>query len=228
MQTNPRPHPCRVMVIEPQQAIADLIVSVVASMRGFLIVGQARTAADSEPICAVAKPDLIITALPKADESEEALSARLREFAARCRILIFPSEIDPTLVRLMLACGISAIVSHSATLEEFRTALKAVASGQCFFCSESSIVIREIVMCSRKRSAKSSPNLTKRQSEVWHCVCRGMSTREIAQQLQISSSTVDSHRFNLRRKLGIHRYLHLAGSTHPFLPSLPDKGQRAV
>ncbi len=64
-----------------------------------------------------------------------------------------------------------------------------------------------------RRSAKSStstgPSLTPRQREILRCVAQGMTNRETAHRLKISVRTVEVHRFNLMRRLGVRNVAQL-------------------
>jgi DNA-binding NarL/FixJ family response regulator len=64
-----------------------------------------------------------------------------------------------------------------------------------------------------KRSAKgktpAAPALTPRQKQILHLITQGHTSREIADQLQISVQTVEVHRFNLMRRLEVRNVAQL-------------------
>ncbi|MFO0774316.1 MAG: helix-turn-helix transcriptional regulator [Nitrospiraceae bacterium] len=59
-----------------------------------------------------------------------------------------------------------------------------------------------------KKSA-AGPSLTPRQVEILRCVAQGMTNRETAHRLKISVRTVEVHRFNLMRRLGVRNVAQL-------------------
>ena len=52
--------------------------------------------------------------------------------------------------------------------------------------------------------------LTARETEILDFIARGLTSKQIARQLNISPYTVNTHRDNLRRKLGVHNGAQLA------------------
>jgi len=59
-------------------------------------------------------------------------------------------------------------------------------------------------------SASKEPALTARESEILDLIAQGFTSKEIARKLEISPYTVNTHRDNLRRKLGVHNGAQLA------------------
>ncbi len=60
-----------------------------------------------------------------------------------------------------------------------------------------------------KKKAVAGPSLTPRQIEILRCVAQGMTNRETAHRLKISVRTVEVHRFNLMRRLGVRNVAQL-------------------
>ena len=60
-----------------------------------------------------------------------------------------------------------------------------------------------------KRKSAAGPSLTPRQLEILRCVAQGLTNRETAHRLKISVRTVEVHRFNLMRRLGVRNVAQL-------------------
>ena len=72
------------------------------------------------------------------------------------------------------------------------------------------------------------PNpLTARESEILDLIAQGLTSKQIARQLSISPYTVNTHRDNLRRKLGVHNGAQLA-SYHVHLSQARAAAQAAA
>lgn len=61
----------------------------------------------------------------------------------------------------------------------------------------------------QKRKPTAGPSLTPRQLEILRCVAQGLTNRETAHRLKISVRTVEVHRFNLMRRLGVRNVAQL-------------------
>ncbi len=59
------------------------------------------------------------------------------------------------------------------------------------------------------KKSVAGPSLTPRQLEILRCVAQGMTNRETAHRLKISVRTVEVHRFNLMRRLGVRNVAQL-------------------
>lgn len=97
----------------------------------------------------------------------------------------------------MVEAGASGFLMKDTPLDEVVGAIEAVAAGGTWFCKE---VLQQAL-------ADTPPDgeaemLSAREIEVLACVCRGLSNRQIADELFISKRTVDKHRANILEKTG--------------------------
>ena len=134
---------------------------------------------------------------------------RLRAKHPDLRVILLSVHSDPPFVRSAIALGADAYVLKNGRASEIVTALRAVAKGGSYF---SPTVAREIVEQMRQpKRAQDEPFsvLTSREREVLHLIADGMSAKEIAGELEISTKTVEAHRTSLMRKLGVRKATEL-------------------
>ncbi len=108
--------------------------------------------------------------------------------AMTCPVLVVSGQECPDVARRILASGIAGYVAKSASLDELRSAIVAVASGGRH--------IPELVLGatqSTQPAARSDCRLTARQGEVAELLASGYSNREIREELGVSENTVKSH-----------------------------------
>jgi DNA-binding NarL/FixJ family response regulator len=94
-----------------------------------------------------------------------------------------------------LRAGAAGYVLKDATSKEIIAAIRAVAAGASY-CSAS-------LTTALATGGSEPPTLTEREREILILVAKGNSNKRIAQQLDVSVRTVETHRLNLRKKLGI-------------------------
>ena len=207
-RTPPR-RPCRVAIVDDHRAILGMMRGVVESLDGFRVVGQAMDAAQARDVCRREQPDVIVLDLVLPKVSGLSLFEELRAACPRARFLIFSGHLRGALVRDALLGGAHGLVEKSASLEEFQDALRAVGSGQAYFSSASSDVIRRIV--NREPGQPVRPaRLSDREKAVLRAVAEGMSSKEISERLGISRHTVVNHRARLAKKTGLRGAAQLA------------------
>jgi two-component system NarL family response regulator len=110
----------------------------------------------------------------------------------------------------MLEAGASGYVLKDAAVDEMRRAIRAVAGGHHYLCPEiaKSVVDSNIRGLSEDRASAYSL-LGARERQILQLLAEGHTSGDIGQQLHIATTTVDSHRRNIMRKLDVHSVAEL-------------------
>lgn len=106
----------------------------------------------------------------------------------------------------MLKAGAMGYVLKSTGVDELLEAIKVVSRGDSYFCKEASnVILFQLDKIKKGRTQKQETDvpLTDREIEVLKLIAEGLTNKEIAEKLFISSRTVDTHRRNLHQKLNI-------------------------
>jgi DNA-binding NarL/FixJ family response regulator len=206
-----RRDPIRVLIVDDHIIFKELVTTVVNGVEGLRVVGWAKSEAEAVQLCHREQPQIVVLdlLLPPAS-SEQTVLHRVRQACREAHILIFSGNLTPAMVRRVLVAGDFSLIGKSATLEEFRAALCAVASGRTYFSPEISAAIRSMVATPHGRPVSPDGRLTGREESVLSHLARGLSTREIARTLGLSPHTVANHRNRLMRKIGLHRVAQLS------------------
>lgn len=114
--------------------------------------------------------------------------------APKTRVLIVSMYQDEEYVWSALNAGASAYLAKSAVVEELHQALRAIQRGELFISRQLERAIR--------RDVQHGP--TTRQREILELIAGGMTSRQIAETLNIRLKTVESHRLQMMRRLDIH------------------------
>lgn len=127
----------------------------------------------------------------------------LREQYPELRFIVLTTYFSKSFVLSMLELGAAAYLPKNATPELMQTTVREVVEKGFFYNDEVLAIIREnMVKPSRQKLSKPfQPNLTAREKEVLQLICEERTTPEIAEQLFISTRTVEGHRNNLLSKL---------------------------
>jgi len=192
----------RIVIIEDQTAIRELLAVVLQSDPTYKIVGECGNGQEAVDLCLEQKPDFIIldAKLPGLNGVE--ILKRLNKQLRNVRVLVFSGFENPMLVREMLEAGAHGFIEKTAGLNELKKGIETVINGGTYFGPAVASLLRNVVA---NPSASSSHDfLTDREREILQLVAESNSTKEIASKLSISVKTVDNHRTNLMRKLNLH------------------------
>lgn len=116
---------------------------------------------------------------------------RMREQCPRTRVLVLSMYEDPHYVRAALAAGAHAYLAKRTGSAELLGAIRSLHAGESL--SGAVTLIPEA----------DSENLSAREREIMQCVIQGQTSRQIADTLGISKSSVDTYRARIFRKLGV-------------------------
>jgi DNA-binding NarL/FixJ family response regulator len=200
----------RVVIIDDHTMLNELITSVVDSLKGFHVAGSAQTESEALQLCAREKPDLVILDLVLSSTYDLSLLGKISQHCPQARVVIFSGNLTPDIIKQVLSVGTYSLISKSATLGEFRTALLAVAAGRTYYSPDVSVAIKGLVVNSPPRGVTEPSRLTKREETVLRCLAQGLSSREIASALGVSVYTIANHRSRLMKKTGLHRAAQLS------------------
>ena len=124
-------------------------------------------------------------------------------------------EIGADSVLTMIDNGLGGLLQRDADSNHTRMAIQKIAKGQFWIDRHT---MGEAL--SRKPARKKDLNLTRKEVEILHFVCEGMSNKEIANELYISEQTVKSHCNHLFKKFGVKNRLKLALKAPDYFPDL--------
>ncbi len=181
----------------------DSLVALLRSEPGVEVVGEAANSAQAIKLATAASPDLAIVDFASAGGPDVIAALRVRWPSAH--VLVLASLENERLLKAALRAGAGGYVLSSDTRAELMTALHKVAAGQ----PHVSRAIRERIAASdaasrgNRAAVDGVALLTDRERESMRWVASGLRTRELAQRLALSPKTVEKHRSNLMRKLGL-------------------------
>lgn len=154
-------------------------------------------------------PDLVILDITMPEMSGLETLERLRARHPDVKTVLLSVHADPRMVRSAVALGVDGYLLKNARSSEIVSAIRAIARGDSYF---SPPIAREIVAQIREPNAVDAEPfslLSTREREVLHLIAEGLSAKEIATRLAISTKTVEAHRTSLMRKLSVRKATEL-------------------
>lgn len=153
--------------------------------------------------CTLEDFDMIITDHNMPHMSGCAFTLNLRKVKPEAKILMLTIDEDFNTIREAFQAGILGYVMKKANKKELKDAVLTVASGKRFI---SDAVFSELLRpktATLVEGAEELQSLSSREIEIVALIGQELSTNEIAEKLFVSPATIEKHRHNILRKLGV-------------------------
>lgn len=161
-------------------------------------------------------PDLVILDIRMPDESGIAIARRLKIEHPKIKIIILSSEVSEETVSELLEIDVEGYLSKMAQMTDIEKAIRTVISGSHYYGQSVAKIMYDVFLAKtgitpkKKRfSTKKEQELTPREIEIIQHLCNGYSAKEVADQLNLSFRTIETHRNNILRKLGFNNTAEL-------------------
>lgn len=197
----------RVLLTDDHRLVREALREILSKEADIEVVAEAGDGASALDIASRLAPDVVVLDIGLPDLNGIEVAARLADMPSAPRIVALSAYADKRFVSEMLRAGAVAYVTKSAAGSELVRAIRAVAAGQSYLCPEVAGALVSEVRGLRRRGE--NPRLGRREREVLRLIAEGARTARIAEQLHISPATVEVHRRNLMRKLGLHTVAEL-------------------
>ncbi|HEX2685298.1 MAG TPA: response regulator transcription factor [Kofleriaceae bacterium] len=186
----------RVAVADEHRIIRWALREALAKAHDLELVGEAGTVEDTLTMIRRDKPDVLLlnTAMP--DHSGFDLLVEIRQIETGPLVIVLAPHTDARYAARTLAKGAHGYVSMSAEPNELIDAIRAVHGGEQIIPAG----VEKLLIPGDGHPASA---LTTREQQVMELLGRGLTSHEIAEHLDISVKTVDTHRGHVLKKLGL-------------------------
>lgn len=183
----------KVFITDDHYMVIEGIRSLLQAEESIEWVGHATNAASCMAYLKNHQPDIILMDINLPDKSGIDLCKEVKQKYPHVFIIGLSTFNQQSFIEKMMENGASGYVIKNATKEELLEAIKTVQKGKTYLSHESAQALM-------KNPDSKRPVITRREIEILELISKGMTNPEIAAQLFISPTTVDTHRKNLLAK----------------------------
>jgi DNA-binding NarL/FixJ family response regulator len=201
----------RVVVADDHAIVREGIRQVLDGTEGITVVGEAANGPDAFERAQELVPDVVVLDVSMPGESGLEVARRLKRALPATRVLMLSVYDNTEFVLEAVRAGADGYLLKDSTPSELRAAIRKVISGESAFSAAAarqlSTALRE-EEANRERAERVA-SLTARELDVLRHVVAGRTNKETAAALGISHRTVETHRENILKKLGVRSVAEL-------------------
>lgn len=193
----------RTLIADDHALVRAGIRALVEKIKGVTVIAEAGKGNEAVELINELKPDLVLLDITMPDGSGfDVLHHLTKNFPVSRVIVLTVHEAGEYAIRALRE-GAAGFLPKSAASTELEQAINTVMKGETYISPETS---RKTLLEYGKGTTKRDQlaNLSPRQREVLRLIAEGRTTKQIAQTLEISVKTVETHRSQLMERLDIH------------------------
>ena len=195
--------PKTVVLVDDHPVVRDGLSYLLGEQPDFEVVGEAADPESALEVIERLQPAVLVLDLALQGREAIPLIEELRNRWPEIRILVLSMHDEDLYAERLLSLGAHGYIMKQEAPAEFLRALRRVAAGEIHVSQSVGDRLVSRVRRGAQRGGATLASLTEREQDVLGLVAKGLGTREIGAELGMSPKTVDSHRRNIREKLGL-------------------------
>jgi len=196
-------NPIRVLIADDHALVRAGIRALVERIDGVVVVGEAGKGSEALELVRQLSPDLILLDITMPDGNGFEVLDQVSKLYPEIRVIVLTVHEAGEYALRAVREGAAGYLPKSAASIELEQAIQTVIRGERYISPETAQnTIFEVTNRATKRDLLAT--LSPRQREVLRLIAEGKTTKQIAQVLEISVKTVETHRAQLMERLGIH------------------------
>jgi len=192
--------PISIILVDDHKLIRDSWSFILNSDPRFTVVGETNNGEDAVEIVKNLRPDIVLMDVNMAPVNGFDATRQISKFSPGSRVIAVSMHTMPAYAKRMMQLGAMGYVTKNSSKDEMIKAILEVNEGKKYICEEVKNILAQKEL-EEEESPSDMNNLSRREIDIIKLIKEGMSSKEIAQQLEISLKTVEVHRYNILKKL---------------------------
>jgi two-component system NarL family response regulator len=188
----------RVLIADDHPLVTEGVRAFLETFEQISVIGIATNGEEAIAAIDRLEPDVTLMDLNMPGINGLAATEIVLERHPNARILVLSMHDNPEYISTALGHGASGYLLKDVPTEELVEAIARVHAGETYLCTTSERAVAELEMAEEGREP-----LTSREQTILLRLAQGKSNKQVAGDLNISVRTVETHRKNIKRKLGI-------------------------
>jgi DNA-binding NarL/FixJ family response regulator len=198
-----RTAPLRILLADDHVTVRHGLKLLIDTQPDMKVISEASDGKTAMQSALAVKPDVIVMDISMPGMNGLAATRALKQKQPNVVIVTLTRHGDDAYVQELLRAGVAGYVLKQSAPTELLQAIRAAAAGGQYLDSTVTARMTARLLGRADRSSKPVVDLSDRESAVLRLIAAGYSNKEIAAQLSLSVKTVEAHKANAMRKLGL-------------------------
>jgi two-component system, NarL family, response regulator NreC len=196
----------RILLADDHTVVRDGLRALLEKQVDMTVVAEAADGRESVRLAEEHSPDVVVMDIAMPNMNGIEATRRIMEHNPGCAIVILSMHQDESYVLRSLKAGAKGYLLKDSLRGDVIDAIRAVSQGRSFLTRKVSRLLQEdyVLQMERRGLEDSYDLLTGREREILQLVAEGKANKEVATFLNISLTTVETHRTHILQKLGLH------------------------
>jgi two-component system, NarL family, response regulator NreC len=194
----------RLIIVDDHKLVHHSIGQSLGMEPGLAVVARANTGKSAVKLAAAHKPDIMLMDISMPDMNGMEACRQILAENPGVKILALTMHSEKVYIMGMLNAGASGYLLKSCAYTELLTAIETVLSGKVYLSRDIAHLLTDQTVNQENQTTDRFSQLSPRERDVLKLIADGHTSKEIAARQNISPRTVDIHRNNLKKKLGVH------------------------
>jgi two-component system, NarL family, response regulator NreC len=198
-----------VLLAEDHETVREGLKLIINAQSDMEVVGEAADGAAAIRLAKELNPDVIIMDISMPGINGVKATKKVKEVCPQVTVVVFTRHHDESYLQALLQAGASGYVLKQSPTIELLQAIRAAAAGKSYL--DPAVTGRVVSAYAGRldRGDKRPPLCTDRELEVVKAIAWGYSNKEIAARMKLSVKTVEAHKANCMKKLGLRSRLDI-------------------
>lgn len=189
-----------ILIADDHKLIRETWSFILNSDARFNVIAQCSNGEEAVQLAQQLRPKVVLLDINMTPMSGIEATEQIRKFSPSSKIIGVSMHSQPAYVKKLLKLGAHGYVTKNSPQQEMFEAILEVSKGNRFICSEVKTILSEQAFDDDTNGANA---LSGRELEIIKQIKNGLSSKEIATELNISLKTVEVHRHNILKKLNL-------------------------
>lgn len=196
----------RILLADDHEVVRDGVRALLEKQSDMTVIGEASDGRETVQLAEEHAPDVVVMDIAMPNMNGIEATRRIVASLPRTAVVILSMHQDESYVLRSLKAGAKGYLLKDSLRSDVIEAVRTVSQGRSFLTRKVSRMLQEdYVRVMQNRGVEDSYDLlTDREREVLQLIAEGKTNKEVGSVLNISTTTVETHRTHILQKLGLH------------------------